>query len=1319
MATLALTAAGSLAGSALLPSGLSVLGTTLSGAAIGQAIGGVAGNYIDEALFGSSGQSRVVEGARLSELHVMASTEGVVIPKLYGRARLGGQMIWATNLEEEIITNTQTSGGSKLGPPKSSTTKIDYLYFANFAVGLCEGEISRIGRIWADGKELDLSAFSYRIYKGTEDQTPDSLIEAKEGAGQAPAYRGLAYIVFEHMPLAQFGNRIPQLNFEVFRSVDNFSEQVKALTLIPGAGEFSYHPEEVTRKENGTTITENVHTRQGGSDWTVSLNDLQDSLPKAKSISLIVSWFGSDLRAGQCELKPKVENTEKQTSLNWFVAGETRQTADLVSQKEGRPAFGGTPSDQSIIAAIQDLKARNLNVTFYPFILMDIEEGNNLPDPYTGNSSQSVYPWRGRITCDPAPGITGTPDKTPNAANQVSNFVGNANINDFTISGETVTYSGPQEWSLRRMVLHYAHICLAAGGVDAFIISSELKGLTQIRDSVSRYPFVEALVQLAADVKTILGQETKVTYAADWSEYFGHQPQDGSNDVYFHLDPLWSSPNIDAIGIDVYWPLSDWRDGTSHLDYQSGVRSIYDLSYLKQKIISGEGYEWFYQSDTDRVSQNRTPITDGQNKPWVFRFKDIKSWWSNSHYNRPNGIEAQIPTAWQPQSKPIWFTELGCPAVDKGSNQPNVFYDPKSSESFFPYFSSRTRDDTIQRRYIQAFQEFYNPDHEDYITDSNPVSNIYNDHMVDLDQMFIYSWDARPYPAFPLNSSVWADAINWVYGHWITGRIGDAPLAQTVRQILNDYGFTSFEVSKLYGSLQGFVIDRIMSARDALQPLELAFFMDSYETGGQIKFRHRGDDAIVKTITAKELVETSPQSGLYEIKRKQETELAAIAKLSYINPDQDYAQATAEARRLTVHSERVATAQLPLAMTPYHMQSSSEIWLHEIWASREQSKLELPPSDLAIEPTDLIQLETSGQNKIFRITETSDQNKRQLIGLSIEPAIYNAIRTPARAVGLETPSSFGKTTAYFMDLPLIAEDDNPASGYIAATQSPWPGGVAIYQSPEQTGYSLNTVISAPATLGVSLTDFSSGPTSRWDNGNHLDVQLETGTLTSLTESAVLNGENLAAIETTTNKWEVFQFQNAELIADKTYRLTNFLRGQKGTELYIGDPTLSGARFVLLDQSVEQVSINENDINLPYYWTYGPANKTIGHESYTTIQQDFSGLGYKPLSPVHVMSKYIGNDLEITWIRRTRSGGDNWETPEVPLQETQERYDIEILEGSNVKRLLTSQTPSVIYTQADQISDWGALQSSYTIRIMQLSEHVGQGHPAQAVIGASP
>ncbi len=274
------------------------------------------------------------------------------------------------------------------------------------------------------------------------------------------------------------------------------------------------------------------------------------------------------------------------------------------------------------------------------------------------------------------------PDQPGTAATQVSALFGAATPGSFSVSGESVSFTGsPSDWGLRRMVLHYAHLCAAAGGVDAFLIGTEMPGLTTIRSGASTYPAVTAFKTLAADVSTILGAGTKIGYAADWSEYFGHHPQDGSGDVYFHLDTLWSDANIDFVGIDNYLPLSDWRDDFDHADALEGWPAIYDRAYLQANIAGGEGFDWFYASTADRSAQIRTAITDdAAGKPWVFRPKDIRAWWTNPHFNRPGGVESGLATTWVPQFKPIRFTELGCPAIDRGTNQPNVFFDPKSSE---------------------------------------------------------------------------------------------------------------------------------------------------------------------------------------------------------------------------------------------------------------------------------------------------------------------------------------------------------------------------------------------------------------------------------------------------------------------------------------------------------------------------------------------------------------------------------------------------------------------------------------------------------------
>ena len=1318
MATLALAAAGAAAGSALLPAGVTVLGATLSGATIGAQVGALAGSFIDQSLFAASGQTRTLEGPRLASLHVTASTEGAPIPRLYGRVRVGGQVIWATDFEEEVITTTSSSGGGGGGKggggggaAATTTEATDYRYYANLAIGLAEGEISGIGRVWADGRELDLSQFVHRLYTGGDSQAPDSLIESREGAGHAPAYRGLAYIVFERMALVAFGNRIPQLSFEVVRSVDRFNETVRAAVVIPGSGEFVYATEPVARVAGGgASVAENVHTLQGGTDWSVSLDQMEAALPNVESISLIASWFGTDLRAGQCALKPGVDNAIKVTTpVAWSVAGVGRSGAHLVSTRAGKAAYGGTPSDASVIAAIRDLDARGKSVTLTPFILMDIADGNILTDPYTGSAAQPAYPWRGRITVSPAPGVAGSPDKTAAAASQVEVFLGTAAVTDFATDGDSVIYSGPSEWSYRRFVLHYAHLAKAAGGVDAFVIGSEMRGLTQVRSSGNAYPFVAGLMQLAADVKTVLGAESKVTYAADWAEYFGHQPQDGSGDVTFHLDPLWASSSIDAVGVDVYWPLADWRDGRDHLDYLAGARSIYDLAYLKSNIRGGEGFDWYYASEADRQAQVRTPITDGAGKPWVFRFKDIRSWWQNQHFNRPGGTELATPTAWVPQSKPFWLMEIGCPAVDKGANQPNVFVDPKSSESALPYFSRGTRDDLMQRRFLEALHEALDPAHAGYLADANPTSGVYGAPMIALERMHVYAWDARPFPAFPGDGDAWGDAANWQLGHWLNGRLANAPLDRVVAQLMQDFGFTDSDSGALTGTVPGYVVDRIMSMRDALQPLELAYFFDSLESGGTIRLRHRGAEAITASVAEADLVEVRPGAPLLTLTRGQETELPASAKISYIAGGQDYRQAVAEARRLAGGSTRVAQAELALVLDDFQAEAMAESFLFEAWATRERAQLILPPSLIALEPGDVIEVDTGGDGRQYRIVEVGDHGAREVEARSIDPDIYGLQRSTARPGRGGDGGFIGQPLAVFLDLPLLKGDEPPESGYVASTQTPWPGGVAFYRSPETTGYGLKAIAGAPAVIGTTLDDLPAGPQWRIDHASRVRVEVAGGQLASVTRLQLLGGANSAAVETSPGIWEVMQFETAGLVAPRTYELSGLLRGQAGTEHAMAMLLPAGARFVLIDGALARIGQTLDELGLPFNWKVGPSRRDLGDASYGHRSHAFRGEGLKPLSPVHVRAtRELDGSLSISWLRRTRTGGDTWETAEVPLGEASERYEVDILDGGAVRRTIAVTSSAATYAASDQISDFGALQASVQVRVSQLSDIAGRG-----------
>ncbi len=214
MATLALSVVGSIVGGAI--------GGPV-GAAVGRGLGALAGAAIDNSLFGPGGTDTRVQGPRIADLTVTTSTYGSAIPLAFGqRLRMGGNIIWATPLIETVTTTTTSSRGGKGGKRRQTVTQTTYTYAANFAVAFCEGPVAGIRRIWADGKLIHDTAASppqtlaegLRIYTGTEAQLPDALIAAHLGA-DTPAYRGICYLVFEKLQLADFANRIPQITAEV------------------------------------------------------------------------------------------------------------------------------------------------------------------------------------------------------------------------------------------------------------------------------------------------------------------------------------------------------------------------------------------------------------------------------------------------------------------------------------------------------------------------------------------------------------------------------------------------------------------------------------------------------------------------------------------------------------------------------------------------------------------------------------------------------------------------------------------------------------------------------------------------------------------------------------------------------------------------------------------------------------------------------------------------------------------------------------------------------------------------------------------------
>jgi len=1299
MATILFSAVGAALGASI---GGSVLG--LSSLVIGRAIGATLGRMVDARLMGAGAEP--IETGRTDRFRITGASEGTAVANCYGRMRIAGQVIWASDFVEHA--SSSSVGGGK-GAPKQ--TVVSYTYSVSLALALCHGEILRIGRIWADGQEISPADLTIRVYNGTPDQLPDPKIEAVEGEGNTPAYRGVAYVVIEDMMLAPYGNRVPQLSFEVIRPAQVAGRDpettvwggTRGVAMIPGTGDYALATTKVQRLGLfGSGSVYNVNAPGEGTDFTQSLTALGEEMPNCGSVSLVVSWFGDDLRCGHTRIRPMVEQNDRDGhEMKWRVSGQERKTAELLGEFDARPVYGGTPTDQSVIEAIQAIRDSGKSVLFYPFLLMDVLPDNGKPDPWSDALDQPALPWRGRITLDKAPGQDGSVDQSAAAASQVAAFMGTATGSDFTPDEDeaTVDYDGPAEWSYRRFILHYAHLCALAGGVDAFCLGSEMRSLTQIRDGVGMFPTVSALRALAIEVRMVLGPDTKIGYAADWSEYFGYHPQDGSGDVYFHLDPLWSDPVIDFVGIDNYMPLSDWRNEETHLDADWGA--IYNPDYLKANIEGGEGYDWYYPSADARDLQLRKPIEDTQDgEHWVYRYKDIRSWWSLPHHDRIGGVRQAQPTAWAPRSKPIWFTEIGCPAIHMGTNQPNVFYDARSSESAIPYYSNGHQDELIQARYLEAIYGYWRD------PGNNPYSEEYDGLMIDMARAHVWAWDSRPYPFFPANDALWSDGVNYARGHWISGRVSVQPLSDIVAEICELHGITSYDVSQLYGSVRGYAHASVDSGRAALQPLMLAYGFDAVERNGTLVFRSR-DGRLDQTWDQDRLVYDPDGAGGISATRLPEAETAGRVRIGYLEADGSYEQRVAEAALSDDPLLTVSQSDLTLVLQQSEARHLSERWLAEARVARDMIQASLPPSALPVQLGEVIAIEGDVKGR-YRVDRIEEAGARQVEAVRVEPGVYEPAPYENDGSSVELFAAPVPVFPLFMDLPILTGQEVPHAPHLAVTASPWPGSAAVYSASSDEGYGLNTMIEQPATIAVTQTQLPRTPSALWDDVSVLRVQVYGGQLASATKSAVLNGANAIAIGTgASDDWEIAQFTTATLVAPDTYELSGFLRGQLGTDSVGPQVWPEGSYAVLLNSAVEQISLDMSQRGLERHYRVGPSTLGYDDPSYDHSVHAFYGVGLRPLSPVHLRQLGgLGEAIAFTWIRRSRIDADSWENVTVPLGEEYEAYRVRVMSGANVVREVEVSSPHWTYSLADQTTDGAVL--GFRLEVAQISERYGPG-----------
>jgi len=516
--------------------------------------------------------------------------------------------------------------------------------------------------------------------------------------------------------------------------------------------------------------------------------------------------------------------------------------------------------------------------------------------------------------------------------------------------------------------------------------------------------------------------------------------------------------------------------------------------------------------------------------------------------------------------------------------------------------------------------------------------------------------------------------------------------------------------------VRGYVVQDVSEARSALQPLMLRYGFDAVERDGVLKFLMR-DGKVDHGVSPESFAVTSEIDGIYEVSRTPDAELAGRVRLRFVQADADFEVISEETVLPDSRTHSVAASELPIALTRSEGRQVVERWLSEARIARDSLRLALPPSRLDVAVGDVIRIDLGADQPRYRVDQIEHGASQLIEAVRIDQETYQPVDLAEELPTLRPFVAPTPVFPLFMDLPLMTGAEVPHAPHVAITATPWPGSVAVYSSGSDDDYVLNQIIAARATIGQLTSPLFSACPGLIDRGQAASVKLASGTLTSISDSALLAGENLAAIgDGTPDGWELIQFRDAELIDKDTFLISHRLRGQLGSDAAQLPVWPVGSYFVLLDGTTTQITLSETMRNIARHYRIGPAQRGYDDPSYQHFNAAFAGIGLRPYSPCHVRAMPDASGaLALSWIRRTRIAGDSWDGIDVPLGEESESYLLRVIKDDAVIREVVIGAANWTYSAQAQAAD--GISAPYSVNVSQISAIFGAGPFASIAVTA--
>lgn len=1216
--------------------------------AMGASLGYAAGSIIGSLLFPPDPIQQ--HGPKLKEVTVTGSEYGVPVTRLWGGVRVPGNIIWSSGLKEHEHTETVTQGGF-LGWGGQETKITTYTYTMDLAVGLCEGELDNLTRIWAghrvilDRRGENTSGWQkepwlrYTLYDGTETQDPDPLMVRALGEGNVPAYRGLAYIVFKDFDLTEFGNLLPNLEFELWRSTTAAQSESKP--------------------------------------WT-GFNVVRDSVAYDYETGLLWTLYGN-VSVYPFGYATAVRVADAHSGQELFNTGDLRDVSSTYTFNALESIQIDYVNDRVIVYAGQEAETKNIGVIYldrYTGEVLDVDIGEH------AGGDDAIYFTQGVWLHTELSHLMVTTQQGFDGRGFIfQGFWTEYQHLDCDEDGVKEPYQN-NVWNAEEL----------DGGFEYINRVQELNRWVDAEGETYPYPVqnpyremgYSRLTQEQIGCPFPLERYPRILVACQ---------------EFLHVVTLGNLVGWPPCGPDL-WTLmrasQDWHLGRADLDDGNEETGTEDTAVFQ----GPPGYFWDWRRDTLIVWASDDPAVDHQDWVWV--------WNLQTNQRRQLSFAHKVTGGyydWADDRYVLWAAGTGWPSsggavyylYDPGDDpsQPDPEDQPSSSSDIPLADWTLLFQSDGEVGWWSSWGGWRPPESDDYIWQAggSPLAKI----------------PLKPLPdEMPLLSDV-TQEILLMPGDLVAGDIDVTDLAAEGKRV------------------RGYPVQRLSTPRAMLEPLRKAYVFDVVESDWKLKARHRPTTADV-TLEENDLgayaqgTEAPPRIS---ITRRQDPELPAEVDLRYSDPDLDYQVGLQRAKKHTGQAESIVGTDLPLVLTADEAASVAHVLLHQDWVSRLQYQVAVPRKYLKTDPGDLIEIpheEVAGDYREMLAQRVSvDPSGVVTIegvrdapdGYSIEVSGQSA--WPDRPVTTPILLEVLPSISHLLDIPLLWDGDDATkygaylmASSVKAGSGNWPGAVLENYTSAAGGFvAVAEVQGTNQAVFGTATGLGPGPTTVWDLTSTVTVTLmdpDRTVFTPATALEVLNGANAALVGD-----EIIQFRTATKNSDGTWTLSKLLRGRRGTEWATRD---QDTRSTVLDEEGNGLTKSLRFYYLGTLFTprlrgsWGEdglstgvvlRTRTSGGRALLTPTRyyDLDGEGARPYAPVHVEAANDGESspgLDISWVRRTRVGGEWIDRTDVPLSEDVEEYTVEILdESGTVRRTYTvTDAETVNYSAADIAADWPEL-----------------------------